>query len=141
MSRVIYANTQSTSAQEQLRITNAVRLVTDGEEGMGVNALPNGVYGFTYSPALPSAPLFSIRRFRSFETHKLQDGTVLLIAFIGQAAAKALETPGTAVEVSVQPEPEEGADTLVAIPYSWIRHHHQFSVPTEHGATLQLRSE
>ena len=42
-----------------VRVVHQVRLVADAEEGTGINALPNGVYGFTYSPALPNAPLFA----------------------------------------------------------------------------------
>ncbi len=72
MSRVIYENTPATAAQETLRQTHKVRLVTAAEEGGGVNALPAGVYGFTYSPALVNAPLFTTRRYRSYETHKLR---------------------------------------------------------------------
>ena len=81
MSRVTYANTPATVAQETLRQTHQVRLVSAAEEGSGVNALPGGVYGFTYSPALPNAPLFATRRYRSYETHKLASGEVLVIGF------------------------------------------------------------
>jgi hypothetical protein len=63
MSRVVYANTPSTADQHTLRESGGVRLVTDSEEGAGVNALPDGVYGYTYSPGLPNAPLFATRRF------------------------------------------------------------------------------
>ena len=81
MSRVSYANTPSTLDQQALRETHHVRLVSSTEEGTGVNALPNGVYGFTYSPALPNAPLFAERRFRSYETHKIAGGEIYVIGF------------------------------------------------------------
>lgn len=138
MSRVIYENTQSTAAQEGLRATHQVRVITDAEEGTGVNALPAGVYGFTYAPALPNAPIFSVRRFRSFETHKLRDGEVRIIGFVSAGHAKALSSSAADFEIVLQPEPEPGADTLVTIPYPRIRHHRQYAVRTEHGLTLQL---
>src|SRR6185436_6777088 len=58
MSRVVYADNAATPDQELLREAHQVRVVSEAEEGTGVNALPGGVYGFTYSPGLPSAPLF-----------------------------------------------------------------------------------
>ena len=79
MSRVVYTEFQSTSDQEALRQTHQVRIVAGDEEGTGVNALPGGVYGFTYSPGLASAPLFSVRRYRSYETHKLPSGEIYII--------------------------------------------------------------
>ena len=68
------------AAQDALRGTNKVRLVTEAEEGTGVNALPAGVYGFSYSPGLSSAPLFAVPRYRTFEIHKVGAET-LVIAF------------------------------------------------------------
>ena len=59
--------------RKRLRKAHQVRLVTAAEEGTGVNALPGGVYGFTYSPGLDNAPLFAMRRYRSYETHKLAE--------------------------------------------------------------------
>ena len=81
MSRVSYANTPSTLDQETLRTTHKVRIVSPEEEGTGVNALPGGVCGFTYSPGLPNAPLFAERRFRSYETHKLASGEIFTNRF------------------------------------------------------------
>ena len=77
MSRVTYTDMTATHAQDALRGTNKVRLVTEAEEGTGVNALPVGVYGFTYSPGLSSAPLFAVRRYRSFEIHKVPGETLI----------------------------------------------------------------
>src|SRR5262245_32957221 len=136
MSRVTYAETQSTAEQEQLRATHQVRLVTDAEEGAGVNALPPGVYGFTYSPALPNAPMFAVRRFRSYETHKLQDGRVVLIGFASLADTASLASSSEA-DITLQPEPEPGADRLVQVPYERIRHHRQYTRSEEHTSELQ----
>jgi hypothetical protein len=68
MSRVVYTDLKSTADQEALRMAHQVRLVNSEEEGTGVNGLVGGVYGFTYSPGLVNAPLFAMRRYRSYET-------------------------------------------------------------------------
>jgi hypothetical protein len=133
MSRVVYANTPTTVAQEALREANGVRIVSNEEEGSGVNALPGGVYGFTYSPGIASAPLFAERRYRSYETHKLASGEVLVIGFVSVDTVQQIESAVADVSVNVQPQPEEGYETLVAIPYSRIRHHRQYAAPNQHA--------
>ena len=133
MSRVVYSDAKSTPEQEALRNAHQVRLVNDAEEGTGVNALPNGTYGFTYSPGLPNAPLFAVRRFRSFETHRLASGDILVIGFVTRESAGALSSTLTDVTVQLQPEPEGNAGVLVAIPYSRIRQHRQYAAPNQHG--------
>ena len=89
MSRVVYTELRATSDQEALRQTHQVRLVNANEEGSGVNALPGGVFGFTYSPGLPSSPLFAVRRYRSYETHKLPSGEIYIIGFATAESARA----------------------------------------------------
>ena len=62
------------------------------DEGTGVNALPGGTYGFTYSPALPNAPLWAHRRYRSYETHKLATVTCFVIGFADVETAARIES-------------------------------------------------
>lgn len=138
MSRVIYANTPSTSDQEALRATHSVRVVLPAEEGMGVNALPSGVYGFTYSPALSNAPLFAERRFRSYETHKLANGEIYVIGFADAGTAAALEAMTGGQTLQIQPEPDDSASVLVKVPYSRIRNHRQHAAPNQHGFTVTV---
>jgi hypothetical protein len=138
MSRVTYANTPATAAQETLRDTDHVRIVTAEEEGMGVNSLPNGVYGFTYSPALPNAPLFAQRRFRSYETHKLANGETFVIGFASADVAQQVASSATEITVVIQPEPDDAAQTLVKIPYARIRKHGQYAAPNQHGFTVTV---
>src|SRR6476661_5920719 len=107
MSRVTYANTPSTLDQQSLRTTHNVRVVTAAEEGTGVNVLPAGVYGFTYSPALPNAPLFAERRFRSYETHKIADGEIYVIGFANVETAAAIASASHEQTVQIQPEPDD----------------------------------
>jgi hypothetical protein len=138
MSRVSYANTPATVAQETLRQTHQVRLVSPEEEGTGVNALAGGVYGFTYSPALPNAPVFAARRFRSYEIHKLASGEVFLIGFASAEAAGHLLTAKGETTIVIQPEPDEQARELVAVPHSRIGHHRQYAAPNQHGFTATV---
>lgn len=141
MSRVVYTDTPATADQEALRGVHQVRVVGDAEEGTGVNALPGGVFGFTYSPGLPNAPLFAQRRYRSFEIHKLASGDVLIIGFVTREAAGQMTSTAGDVLIQVQPEPEPEAEasTLVAIPYSRIRHHRQYAAPNQHGFAVTLK--
>ena len=138
MSRVTYANTPSTVDQETLRRTHNVRLVAPAEEGTGVNALPNGVYGFTYSPALPNAPLFAERRFRSYETHKVASGEIYVIGFADVETAAAIESTAHEQTIQIQPDPDEKSNVLVKVPYSRIRQHRQYAAPNQHGFTVAI---
>ena len=138
MSRVTYANTPSTLDQQTLRTTHDVRLVSPAEEGTGVNGLPEGVYGFTYSPALPNAPLFAERRFRSYETHKIAGGEIYVIGFTDVETAAALASTSSEQTIQIQPEPDGRANVLVKVPYSRIRHHRQYAAPNQHGFTVTV---
>jgi hypothetical protein len=138
MSRVVYSELQSTADQESLRLAHQVRIVNTDEEGTGVNALPVGVYGFTYSPGLPSAPLFAVRRYRSYETHKLQSGEVYVIGFASADAARTLSTTTGEFTLQIHPQPESGYDVLVTIPYSSMRRHRQYAAPNQDGFTVTV---
>lgn len=138
MSRVTYTSTPTTADQEALRQTHQVRLVTESEEGTGVNGLPGGVYGFTYSPGLSGAPLFAVRRFRSYETHKLPGGDVYLIGFAKADMARALSTATEEMTIQVHPQPEAEFDTLVTIPYASFRRHRQVAAPNQDGFTVTV---
>jgi hypothetical protein len=133
MSRVVYSETKDTADQGALRLAHQVRLVAAAEEGTGVNALPNGIYCFTYSPGLPNAPLFAVRRYRCFEIHKLSSGDTFVIGFATSESAAALSSTLTDVTIQLQPEPEGSASVLVVIPYSRIRQHRQYAAPNQHG--------
>ena len=138
MSRVIYANTPDRSDQERVRALHGVRLVREDEEGTGVNALPGGVYGYTYSPGLPNAPLFAGRRFRSYETHKLVDGDIYVIAYADAETAKHITDGATDTAVRVYAEPHEAAPVLVQIAYARIRQHRQHAAPNQEGFFVSL---
>jgi hypothetical protein len=138
MSRVVYTNTPSRADQDTLREAGGVRLVSSDEEGAGVNILPDGVYGYTYSPGLPNAPLFATRRFRSYEIHKIAD-EVFIVGFVTADAARDLASAPQDVTVQLHPEPDAQASTLVKIPYSRIHTHRQYAAPNQQGFTVTVR--
>jgi hypothetical protein len=138
MSRVVYADNTATPDQELLREAHQVRIVSDDEEGNGVSALPGGVYGFTYSPGLHNAPLFAVRRYRSYETHKLPGGDVFIVGFAKADVARELSTASQEMTLQLHPQPEGEYQTLMTIPYSRIRHHRQYSAPNQDGFTVTV---
>jgi hypothetical protein len=138
MSRVSYVYNPATADQEALRDAHQVRIVADSEEGTGVNALPGGVYGFTYSPGLPNAPLFAVRRYRSYEIHKLPSGDAFVIGFAKPDVAREVSTASAVMTLQIHPQPEQGFDTLVTIPYSRIRQHRQYAAPNQDGFTVTV---
>lgn len=139
MSRVVYANNVDTPDQELLRDAHQVRIVSEAEEGTGVNAQPGGVYGFTYSPGLPNAPLFAVRRYRTYETHKLPSGDVFVIGFAKPEVARELSTAAQEMTLQIHPAPEAEYQTLVTIPYSRIRQHRQYAAPNQDGFAVTVR--
>ncbi len=138
MSRVTYTNTADRVDQEQLRVAHGVRLVKEDEEGTGVNALPGGVYGYTYSPGLSNAPLFAVRRYRSYETHKLLSGEVFVIAYADVETAAQITSAATDVSLHVYAEATPEADVLVQVPYSRIRQHRQHAAPNQKGFVVTI---
>ncbi len=138
MSRVVYEQAKAAPDQERLRAEYQLRPVSEAEEGLGVNAVPDGVYGFTYSPAFENSPLYATRRFRCYETHRRHDGTVYLLGFVSDADAAKLTSQTDVVEICLQPEPEEGHERFVILSHDRIRQHRLVSVRTEHGVTMKV---
>ena len=138
MSRVSYTSIADTAEQEQLRTAHSVRPVMGTEEGTGVNRLPGGVYGFTYSPGLPNAPLFAVRRYRSYEIHKLSTGDAFVIAFADAETARQIASAISDVNVRVRSDATDAAAVLVKIPYARIRHHRQYAAPNQDGFSVTV---
>ena len=127
----------ATLDQETLRTLHGVRIVSGDEEGTGVKKLPGGVYGFTYSPALPNAPLFAVPRYRSFETHKLAS-EVFVIGFATVDDAAKLDSTREDFAIRIHAQPEHDYTALVKIPYSRIRQHRQYAAPNQHGFSVTV---
>ena len=113
---------------ELLRARHQVRPLSDPEEGFGIDRLPNGVYGFTYAPDKPSAPLFRNNPYHSFEMHKLPDGAAFIVGFVSLETAEKIDAGKEALHIDLFPEPQEGAQTLAAVPCSRVTHHRELSI-------------
>jgi hypothetical protein len=79
-----------------------------------------------------------VRRYRSYETHKLPSGEIYIIGFATADAARALSTATEEMTVQIHPQPEDGYDILVTIPYSAIRRHRQYAAPNQEGFTVTV---
>lgn len=104
---------------ESLRARNGVRLVEGREVGFGVDNLPGGVYGFTFSPQKES-PLFDKKMFRSFEAHKLADGAIHIVGFVTQEEAARLAFADTRLSLNLYPDPYEKSVMAVSVPLSRV---------------------
>ena len=130
---------EATQQLERLRSAHRLRALTDSESGSGVNQLPKGVYGFTYSPAEENFPLFSDRDLRSFEGHKLEDGSIFLLGFLTPEDNGAFEKTGEEPTIHLFPEPKGNANQLVRVPLARIVRHTENSVRKGTGLELLLR--
>lgn len=125
-------------ARAALRAAHKVRLVEPAEEGFGADQLPDGVYGFTYSPAV-AAPLFMTFRYRTFEMHRLHGGEAVIVGFATPAEAERLATARDEVELTLLHDAAGEAITLVPLPYSRITHHRQIATPNQVGLHVRVR--
>ncbi len=124
---------------ERIRAAHRLRALTDTESGGGVNRLPNGVYGFTYSPAEDNFPLFNDRDLRSFEGHKLEDGSIFLLGYLTSEEKAAFGKPGSEAAIHLLPEPKGNADQLVRVPLGRVARHVENSARKGAGLELYLR--
>ena len=99
-----------------LRSQRSLRALKSEEEGSPVDALPAGIFGFTYSPNFDETPLFAAKRFRTFEFHKLAGGAVELVGYLIAAEAERVKSGAGDFEVHLYPDPWEDADQLTSLP-------------------------
>src|SRR5213593_4704974 len=89
--------------RKTLRAANQLRLLSEDEEGFGIDRVPAGVYGFTSSPG-EAAPLFQQQIFRSFEMHKHLDGEIYLLGFLTAKQADRLASSDSQLDISLYPD-------------------------------------
>lgn len=131
------ASASGAEARAALRAEHGVRLVEPREEGFGADQLPDGVYGFTYSPAI-AAPLFATFRHRTFELHRLAGGVAVIIGFVPPGDAARLPGATEPVEITLYHDATDEASALVVIPCSSIVHHRQVATPNQVGIKLRV---
>jgi hypothetical protein len=97
-----------------------LRLVSGPEEGCNIEALPEGVYGFTTSPASDELPLFARPIYQCTEIHKLAGGGVCYVGYVTAAENEAFQKGAEAMALHLYPEPFGEAATLVSIPQARV---------------------
>ncbi len=127
-------------AFEEIRSAHQLRPLTEDESGDGVDNLPKGVYGFTYSPALENFPLFKARDLRCYEGHKLADGSVVLLGFLTADEKQKLENTAEKVTIHLFAEPTGDVDELVTVPMSRVLGHVEYSQRGGKGLELSIGS-
>ncbi|MCS6951712.1 MAG: hypothetical protein RMK57_04175 [Bryobacterales bacterium] len=113
-------------ARQALRQRHGVQLISQADEGTGLDRAPAGVYGFTYAPGHANAPLFRKRTYHSYEIHKLPGGAALIVGYVPDAVAAALAAGRESLQFRLRPDPEGEAQTLTAIALdrvTWFREH------------------
>ncbi len=124
--------------REELRNKNQLRALSDEEEGLGINRQPNGVFGFTYSPAEENFPLFKKKTLRCYEAHKLADGSGVLVGFVTQGESLKLDTGRESVSVHLFPDPVDESVALMSIPMARVLSHKQLSQRGGKGLELEV---
>jgi hypothetical protein len=125
---------------EDLRSKNQVRALTEEESGTGIDRLPSGVYGFTYSPLSENYPLFRDHDMRSYEAHKLPDGSAVLLGFVTQGESMQMEAGRESVTIHLFPEPTGEASLFTAVPTNRVQSHVEHSNRSETGLEIVLGS-
>lgn len=126
---------------DALRRKHGVRLVNGKEDGTGLHRLPNGVYGYTYSPGLPTAPLFAKSGAHMFEVHKALDGSVVLVGYVMREAAGLSRQAASEYGLSLYPGKRGGADELAAVPMSRVIRLRQQSLRETGAIELHIRPQ
>jgi hypothetical protein len=129
----------SEEMRSALRARHQVRVVEANEEGFAARDLPAGVYGFTGSAGL-AAPLFAARRYRNFEIHHLRDGEVVIVGFVTPREAEQLRLANAPIALTIYPDVQGEASEIVAIPYSHIAPHREYSIRNTAGLELHVLS-
>ena len=123
--------------REQFREQHQVRLVENAHEGFGVDQLPNGTYGFTYSPAA-EAPMFGSRKYQNFEIHKASSGGKFILGYLTPAEASDIAKK-KARDLRLYPDIFEQATELVCLSLGEVYRRAQHS--GEKGSPAPLRYE
>jgi hypothetical protein len=116
MSSFVSAITSEVEKQlEVLRSRKGLKLVTPDHEGTPLGALPDGTYGFTYSPVNESTPLYAKRLFQCFEIHRVSDADVHLIGFATPQEEQIIRAGTEPLDFRLYPEPNGASGVLVEI--------------------------
>ena len=88
---------------------------------MPISALPEGVFGYSYSQPSDEMPLFSKRQYQCFEWHKRHGGAIFVLGFVKPQEAATLNAGTEPVDLNLYPEPHGEATALVVMEGRRIR--------------------
>ena len=100
---------------ETLRTQRGLRVVTADENGSDVFHMPNGVFGFTYSPAQREMPIYDRKPMHSFEVQRLNDGSVHMVGFVTPETRDKIQAKAGMVQAVLYPDPYQAATALVSL--------------------------
>ena len=113
-----------------------MRVVTPEENGMPVDRLPEGVYGFTTSPSSDELPLFCKPIYQCTEIQKPVGGEVLFIGYVTKKEAETFLAGAEPMSVDLYPEPYGEATELVSVPDGRVDRRR---LPTrDHGNAMRM---
>lgn len=125
-----------TPERQALRDRLNLRVVTVEENGIPVDRLPEGVFGFTTSPSSDELPLFHKPIYQCTEIHKPAGGTISFIGYVTKKEAETLQAGAEPMALNLYPEPYEEATELVSIPDSRVDRRR---LPTrDHGNAMKM---
>lgn len=103
---------------------------------MPADRLPDGVFGYTTSPATDEVPLFDIPIVRCFEIHKVAGGELRWIGYVTEKEAEAFKAGVEPVSIDLYPDPYDQASVLISVPETRVDRR---KPPTrDHGNSMRL---
>lgn len=113
-------NPALTEERAAFRASFNLRLVTDQENGSPIERLPEGIYGYTTSPATDELPVFIKPVFRCFEVHKHAGGETYWVGYVTEKEYRDFQTGSEPMTLDLYPEPYEQATKLILIQSSRV---------------------
>ena len=125
-------------ARRDARAEHGVRSLYPLEEGFGLDQLPNGIFGFTFSPGSADAVVFRRNRAEAFEIHKLGDGSTVLLGYVPPEVAATIQNVRKEQHVFVFPRVMGEASKLVCIPTSSVGRFKDYRPERAEGLEIML---
>ena len=125
-------------ARRSARAEHGVRSLYPLEEGFSLDRLPNGIFGFTFSPGRADAVVFRRNRAEAFEIHKLGDGSTVFLGYVAPDVASTIRHVRKEQHVFVFPRVMGQASKLVCIPTSSVGRFKDYRPERAEGLEIML---
>ena len=100
-------------ALEEIRKNHHLRPLSDIEDGITIEKVPSGIYGFSMCTIMLRTRPTS---FFSLEIHKHYDETIYYVGFVSNEHAGKFAAHQKHFDITVYPQPWEGASSIIEIP-------------------------